>query len=347
MGVWGEQLGGKPDAFPKLGSERAFLASTGHSFHPAAPRAEPQSPDLCWPWAQGDGAGPRGLSSAREGASAPSRGSLATELWTPGNAPSPIPSPQGSADPSGMSLTVLASHDILSQQHCPPSLRNEDSLPTPQLLAVGTIPGAVLLHHRSSRNHSRESCSPLAELLTGPILPCQCSPQVPLPAAPLPQVCPPQVCPPGVSPHTASPSAHSRRHSSPPAPLPTGAVPRSAFPGKRRPPWRRCLQVRLPQGAASLRCRVLCRCRLQVLPPPAAAFPQAAPLRWSHFLQVPCFTALLPPDTTSLRSCFLQAPVLWSPPSSDTLRKAGGIVQPNIPCSYTPLLSYPILSFCL
>lgn len=152
MGERGEQLGGKPDACPKLGSERAFLASTGHSSHPAAPKAEPQSPELCWARGQGDGAGPRGLSSARAGGSAPRRGSLATELWTPGNAPSPIPSSQGSADPSGMSLTVVASHDILSQQHCPPSLCNKDSLPTPQLLAVGTIPystipGAVLLHH--------------------------------------------------------------------------------------------------------------------------------------------------------------------------------------------------------
>lgn len=309
MGVWGEQLGGKPDAFPKLGSERAFLASTGHSFHPAAPRAEPQSPDLCWPWAQGDGAGPGGLSSAREEGSAPSRGSLATGLWTPGNAPSPIPSPQGSADPSGMSLTVLASHDILSQQHCPPSLRNEDSLPTPQLLAVGTIPystipGAVLLHHRSSRNHSRESCSPLAELLTGPILPCQCSPQVPLPAVPLPQVCPPhrcvpQVCPPTLRPPRRTPEGTALpRRRSPQVPFPAAPFPGSAVPhgaaasryGSPRVPRpsgamfcaaaasRCCLPPLLPSrrqrrcgGAISSRFHVLQRCSLQIPLPCGAA----------------------------------------------------------------------------
>lgn len=78
---------------------------------------EGQSRAHAAPWGARD---LKGLSSARERGSVPRRGSLASVLWTPGNAPSPILSPQGSADPSGMSLTVVASHAIPSQQHCHP-----------------------------------------------------------------------------------------------------------------------------------------------------------------------------------------------------------------------------------
>lgn len=53
-----------------------------NSFQAAAPKAEPQSPELCWPWGQRDRAGPtlhqKSQRSVLIQGSTPRRGSLAT-----------------------------------------------------------------------------------------------------------------------------------------------------------------------------------------------------------------------------------------------------------------------------
>lgn len=43
-GVWGEQLGGKPDAFPKLGSERASSPPWGELIPGSCPKSRAPKP---------------------------------------------------------------------------------------------------------------------------------------------------------------------------------------------------------------------------------------------------------------------------------------------------------------